>query len=506
MLIAHHCVPIRSELAPSFSIHSTSNERVSLADYAGRALVLMLMTSRCPACRVLSHSELRALFDAADTDLLLRGRVGILSVSVQDTMGTVGIIESRVLTLYSHAESLQAYQAEENYPWTVALDRDSLIVKYQSFSVPTVVVIGPNGEIHSRTQGAVATEGTLRKRVLDALGLEETTTHTPAPTLAIAAEVTAPPIRERAPLVDNAARMRAAIVDIEEVAPAGNNVEVISEEARVEKIRQRQQQQRQQQPQQHHVAPNVVWFAFLAGLFSFASPCSFAMLPGYAGYFIDHHTGIVEGCIMSLAAAAGLLCVYVSVAAVLLLGSAWASETTMPWLSVIGGLLTVGMGVALVLDKQFRFASVITGKVAQLYESLARMVTKNKWKRPHGVDLLADALPLHDKSHHRRDASVRSTLTALWWFGITYGSSSASCSSPIFISLLGMTLRDSPLDAAFVFGAYTLSVSLCIVAFTAAVCLFRRVLLRVVGGARTDNIRRLAGVLLVLLGVGQLVG
>ena len=96
-------------------------------------------------------------------------------------------------------------------------------------------------------------------------------------------------------------------------------------------------------------------------------------------------------------------------------------------------------------------------------------------------------------------------LTALWWFGITYGSSSASCSSPIFISLLGMTLRDSLLDATFVFGAYTLSVSLCIVAFTAAVCLFRRVLLRFVGGARTDNIRRFAGVILVVLGIGQLI-
>lgn len=230
------------------------------------------------------------------------------------------------------------------------------------------------------------------------------------------------------------------------------------------------------------------------------------MLPGYAGYFIDHHTGIVEGSIMSLAAALGVMSIYISVAAMLLLGSAWASDTTIPWLSVLGGLLTIGMGVALVLDKQFRIASVATGKVAQLYEILARTVTKNKWKRPHGVDLLADALPLHDKSHHRKDSSVRSTLTALWWFGITYGSSSASCSSPIFISLLGMTLRDSLLDAAFVFGAYTLSVSLCIIAFTAAVCMFRRVLLRLVGGARTDNIRRFAGVMLVLLGISQLVG
>jgi peroxiredoxin len=102
IVIALQFASIHSEIAPAFNIHSTANERVSLADFAGRALVLMLMTSRCPACRALSHSELRALYDdVAQPDSLLKGRVAILSVSVQDTMGEkINIIFSNIY-LYS---------------------------------------------------------------------------------------------------------------------------------------------------------------------------------------------------------------------------------------------------------------------------------------------------------------------------------------------------------------------------------------------------------------------
>ena len=70
--------PPPRDAAPPFAIRSTAREPVALTDYRGRVLVLLLMSSRCAACKGLAHgllSELAAELDPA--------RVAFLSVSVQ---------------------------------------------------------------------------------------------------------------------------------------------------------------------------------------------------------------------------------------------------------------------------------------------------------------------------------------------------------------------------------------------------------------------------------------
>jgi cytochrome c biogenesis protein CcdA len=75
-------------------------------------------------------------------------------------------------------------------------------------------------------------------------------------------------------------------------------------------------------------------------------------------------------------------------------------------------------------------------------------------------------LPLPAKAGHRRDHEPASDWLHVWWFGVVYGTSSASCSAPVFIALLGMALQETLFEAASVFAAYSLSVAACIVLFT----------------------------------------
>lgn len=242
----------------------------------------------------------------------------------------------------------------------------------------------------------------------------------------------------------------------------------------------------------------------MAGIASFASPCSTAQLPAYVAYFVDHHVSVARGSFLSLASAFGVLLVYCCVAAILLVGSAAFADSTMPWLPAIGGLLSVAMGVSLLFGVQFQAGHWITSRIAQLLEVITRTLSRNRWSRPHlrDEDLLDGTLPLHSGKKNAIQ-TTSSTLMTLFWFGITYGSASASCSAPVFIALLGMTLRRSIADAALVFVAFSLSVSLCVVVFTAAVCVFRSLLQRFVG-VRTDNLRRASGVAVIVLGLKQL--
>jgi cytochrome c-type biogenesis protein len=362
-------------------------------------------------------------------------------------------------------ESLQDYAEQQTYPFPVALDRDSLIVKFAAFSVPTVVVVAPSGVIHSRTQGAVATrESDLRRRVFEALGLGDETT----PTTSTSTTTTTTHV------VSNAiASTSSSTTTTSRVVP-------------------------------NEVQAGTVSFAFMAGIASFASPCSTAQLPAYVAYFVDHHVSVAHGSFLSMASAFGVLLFYCCVAAILLVGSAAFADSTMPWLPAIGGLLSVAMGISLLFDVQFQAGHWITSRIAQVLEAITRTLLRNRWSRPHlrDEDLLDGTLPLHSGKKNAAQ-TISSTLMTLFWFGITYGSASASCSAPVFIALLGMTLRRSIADAALVFVAFSLSVSLCVVVFTAAVCVFRSLLQRFVG-VRTDNLRRASGIAVIVLGLKQL--
>jgi cytochrome c-type biogenesis protein len=441
---------VAEDRAPGFSIKTTKLETVTLDSLLdGRnALVLMLMTSRCQACRQLATTDITQLHNESLTDARLAGRLRILLVSVQDSM-----------------ESLQDYAEQQTYPFPVALDRDSLIVKFAAFSVPTVVVVAPSGVIHSRTQGAVATrESDLRRRVFEALGLGDETT----PTTSTSTTTTTTHV------VSNAiASTSSSTTTTSRVVP-------------------------------NEVQAGTVSFAFMAGIASFASPCSTAQLPAYVAYFVDHHVSVAHGSFLSMASAFGVLLVYCCVAAILLVGSAAFADSTMPWLPAIGGLLSVAMGISLLFDVQFQAGHWITSRIAQVLEAITRTLLRNRWSRPHlrDEDLLDGTLPLHSGKKNAAQ-TISSTLMTLFWFGITYGSASASCSAPVFIALLGMTLRRSIADAALVFVAFSLSVSLCVVVFTAAVCVFRSLLQRFVG-VRTDNLRRASGIAVIVLGLKQL--
>jgi cytochrome c biogenesis protein CcdA len=72
------------------------------------------------------------------------------------------------------------------------------------------------------------------------------------------------------------------------------------------------------------------------------------MLPGYAAYFIEKHYSYTRASMMALAAAAGVLAVYSSCALIILVFSQVVADTAMPILPLLGTLLTIFMGVAMV--------------------------------------------------------------------------------------------------------------------------------------------------------------
>ena len=83
------------------------------------------------------------------------------------------------------------------------------------------------------------------------------------------------------------------------------------------------------------------------------------MLPGYAAYFIEKHYSFGKASLMGLTAALGVLSVYSTCAVVILFFSQVVADTAMPILPVLGAILTIVMGVAMVREQKNNFFTVI---------------------------------------------------------------------------------------------------------------------------------------------------
>jgi cytochrome c biogenesis protein CcdA len=174
--------------------------------------------------------------------------------------------------------------------------------------------------------------------------------------------------------------------------------------------------------------PAILGFVFLLGVSTFFSPCSVALLPAYVAYYAGlgapDATGpmrnpAVAGLRFGLAAAAGVLSLFVlaAVAFWLIFERAGVSrELIFPSLklaSVVVGLLVVGLGVLMLLDRGPGF----TPKVR---------------------------------------APRQRTTGAMAGFGVLYAVASVGCTLGLFLAALGLVLTQPPIEGALsllVFGA-----------------------------------------------------
>lgn len=230
--------------------------------------------------------------------------------------------------------------------------------------------------------------------------------------------------------------------------------------------------------------------AFSAGMVATVNPCGFALLPAYLSYFLgldlagDGSAGsgtatgatgvtgvtdatsqrtprdspVLRALVVSAAVTAGFLVVFG------IMGVAWSSVSSvigqrLPWFTLAIGIGLVVLGVA-----------VLRG-----FEPTVRL--------PH-LDL---------------NRSGRETLT-MFLYGVSYAVASLSCTIPVFISLVSVTLDGSFGQSVGAFIAYGLGMGMTLAILTMAVALaktgvvtaFRRIL---------PHMQMISGALLVFAGV-----
>ncbi len=214
--------------------------------------------------------------------------------------------------------------------------------------------------------------------------------------------------------------------------------------------------------------------AFSAGMVATVNPCGFALLPAYLSYFLGldaddatnapsavrtmRRSPAMRALVVSAAVTAGFLVVFG------IMGLVWSSissvvGTRLPWFTIVVGIGLVVLGIA-----------VLRG-----FEPIVRV--------PH-LDVSRDG---------------RELLT-MFLYGISYAVASLSCTIPVFIGLVSVTIDGSFVQSLAAFLAYGLGMGMTLGILTLAVALartgivttFRRML---------PHIQKISGGLLVVAGL-----
>ena len=206
--------------------------------------------------------------------------------------------------------------------------------------------------------------------------------------------------------------------------------------------------------------------AFTAGMVATVNPCGFAMLPAYLGYFLGIDQGddaktsasITRALVVGTVVSAGFLLLF-AIAGALVSWTSVAVGQFSPWLTVIIGVLLLGMGAAFV----------------------------SGWEP-------ALALPRLDKGGRTRG------LWSMFVFGISYAIASLSCTIGPFTAVVATTFSRSSVAAGVAtFVAYGLGMALLLMVLTVSLALARQgVLVRL--RRALPYFTRVAGVIMVIAG------
>jgi cytochrome c-type biogenesis protein len=207
-------------------------------------------------------------------------------------------------------------------------------------------------------------------------------------------------------------------------------------------------------------------YAFTAGLVAAVNPCGFPMLPAYLSYFIGHDDERVDRgarVLRAIASAAavslGFLAVFATLGIPINAGVTSIYEV-MPWLTIVIGVLLVGLGIAMLAG----------------------------WKP-------VVLLPRLDKGGRSR------RVGSMVLFGVSYAVASLGCTLPVFLIVVaGTTERSNPLSGALAFVAYSVGMTVVLMAVSVALALTREGMVRRLREL-TRYVDRASGVLLVAVGI-----
>lgn len=205
--------------------------------------------------------------------------------------------------------------------------------------------------------------------------------------------------------------------------------------------------------------------AFGAGMVATVNPCGFAMLPAYLAFFLggegtagDVRTSLQRSLTVGVAVSLGFLAVFSAVGLAIYHLSAAVDRYT-PWATIVIGIGLFALGVAMLRG----------------YEP-------------------ANILPKLDKGGGQRTGS------SMFVFGVSYAVASISCALPLFTSAVAGTFRRADLVSSLaVFVAYSLGMTLVLLALTVSLGMARQGLLRWLRKA-LPHITRVSGLLLLLAG------
>jgi peroxiredoxin len=131
--------------APVFTLEAEDGKSYSLSDYTGKTVVLNFWASWCPPCRA-ELPELKSFYDELDF-----GKTVFLSINLY--------------TSERNPAGLPDFIREEGLPFPVLYDRSGQTsADYGVESIPTTVIISPDGEISAVKTGAV-TDTWLKRAV-----------------------------------------------------------------------------------------------------------------------------------------------------------------------------------------------------------------------------------------------------------------------------------------------------------------------------------------------------
>ena len=193
-------------------------------------------------------------------------------------------------------------------------------------------------------------------------------------------------------------------------------------------------------------------FALAAGMASAVNPCGFAMLPAYLGMYLGDEAGgqaqevqpvkhFGRAILVGLTVTAGFVLLFGLVGVVIGLGASFIGDL-LQWLGLI-----IGIGLALV------GAWMVGG--GKLYTGVAARAA----------------------SHMGNPAQV--SMKGYFIFGISYGTASLSCTLPIFLAVVGISVAGR--GAASVSGdfvLFALGMGLVIMALTLGMAFFKTAMVR----------------------------
>jgi cytochrome c-type biogenesis protein len=209
-------------------------------------------------------------------------------------------------------------------------------------------------------------------------------------------------------------------------------------------------------------------YAFGVGMVATFNPCGFAMLPAYLSYFLglegaehaddlDTSRAVARALKVGAVMTAGFVVVF-GVLGVVLEPVLNRVADRLPWLTIVLGIVLVGLGIFMLAGRTFTVR-----------------------------------LPKLNKGTDSRE------LTSIFLFGISYALVSLSCTFALFTAAVSTTIDDDLIVGIGAFVAYALGMGLVLMMLTLALALARQSMVRRLRGV-LPYVNRVSGALLLLAG------